>query len=64
MIDAIAQYLAMGGYARFVWPAYGVAVIVLAAMAIASVAGWRRQQRLWAALEAAGQGRRRASARR
>jgi heme exporter protein D len=64
MMDAIAQYLEMGGYARFVWPAYGVAVILLAGMAIASVTGWRRQRRLWAAMEAAGQGRRRAPSRR
>jgi len=63
MMDTIAHYLEMGGYARFVWPAYGVAVIVLAGMAIASVAGWRRQQRLWAALEAAGHGRRRSARR-
>ncbi|HTZ81005.1 MAG TPA: heme exporter protein CcmD [Stellaceae bacterium] len=62
-MDTIAHYLEMGGYARFVWPAYGVAVIVLAGMAIASVAGWRRQQRLWAALEAAGHGRRRSARR-
>ena len=63
MMDTIAHYLEMGGYARVVWPAYGVAVIVLAGMAIASVAGWRRQQRLWAALEAAGHGRRRSARR-
>ena len=62
-MEAIAHYLEMGGYARFVWPAYGLAVIVLVGMAIASVAGWRRQQRLWTALEAAGHGRRRSARR-
>lgn len=63
-MDTITQYLAMGGYARYVWPAYGAAVLVLLGMVIASVSGWRRQQRLWAALEAAGHGRRRSSDRR
>jgi len=63
-METVAHYLEMGGYARFVWPAYGVAVLTLLAMAVASVAGWRRQRRLWAALEAAGQVRRRASDRR
>ena len=63
-MDGVAHYLAMGGYARFVWPAYGVAVVVLLGMAIASVGAWRRQRRLWAALEAAGHGRRRSSDRR
>ena len=64
MTGELGRYLAMGGYARFVWPAYGVAVVVLLGMAIASVGAWRRQRRLWAALEAAGHGRRRSSDRR
>jgi heme exporter protein D len=29
MIGDLGSYLAMGGYAAFVWPAYGVALIVL-----------------------------------
>ncbi|HVM79961.1 MAG TPA: heme exporter protein CcmD [Stellaceae bacterium] len=41
------DFLAMGGYARFVWPAYGVAVLVLALMAIVSFRSWRHRQRLW-----------------
>ena len=64
MTETLAHYLEMGGYARFVWPAYGVALVTLVTMALVSVVGWRRQQRLWAALEAAGQVRRRASDRR
>ena len=64
MMGTIAQYLAMGGYARYVWPAYGLAVVMLLGMAIASIGAWRRQQRLWAALEAAGHGRRRSADRR
>ena len=32
MIDEIGHYLAMGGYAAFVWPAYGVALAVLAGL--------------------------------
>ena len=38
----IAAFLAMGGYARFVWPAYGVAFVVLAALAANS--WWRYRQ--------------------
>jgi heme exporter protein D len=45
------EFLAMGGYARFVWPAYGVAVLVLVGMAAISLRAWRRQRQLWAALE-------------
>ncbi|MGH6969282.1 MAG: heme exporter protein CcmD [Stellaceae bacterium] len=39
------QFFAMGGYARFVWPAYGVAVIVLVGLLVHSLAGYRRAQR-------------------
>jgi heme exporter protein D len=47
----MTEFLAMGGYARFVWPAYGVAVLVLVGMAAMSFRAWRRQRRIWAALE-------------
>ncbi len=50
-MDALHEFLAMGGYARFVWPAYGVAVLLLGVMALQSYRAWRRQQGLWAALE-------------
>jgi heme exporter protein D len=36
----------MGGYARFVWPAYGVTAIVLVGLLWASLRGWRRQRSL------------------
>ena len=39
MIGDIVGYLAMGGYAAFVWPAYGVALAVLGGLAWHS---WRR----------------------
>ena len=38
-MTSIIQYLSMGGYAVYVWSAYGVAAVVLAALAIVS---WRR----------------------
>ena len=45
---AIDAYLAMGGYAIFVWPAYGVALTVLGGLAFWS---WRRHRRAVLALE-------------
>ena len=39
MTGEIGRYLAMGGYAAFVWPAYGVALAVLGGLAWQS---WRR----------------------
>jgi heme exporter protein D len=38
-MSALAEYLAMGGYAGFVWPAYGFALAVLGGLALQS---WRR----------------------
>jgi heme exporter protein D len=42
---ALDHFLAMGGYARFVWPAYGLAVIVLGGFVIETVLTYRKRQR-------------------
>ena len=39
MTGGIANFLAMGGYAGFVWSAYGIALAVLGGIAAVS---WRR----------------------
>jgi heme exporter protein D len=44
----IGAFLAMGDYARFVWPAYGIAFVVLGGLAIFS---WRRYRESTATLE-------------
>jgi heme exporter protein D len=44
-------FLAMGGYARFVWPAYAVAAIVMIAMLAQSLYTYRRARRQLAAQE-------------
>jgi heme exporter protein D len=41
-LNAIESWLAMGGYAGFVWPAYGVTAAVLGGLALFS---WRRHRR-------------------
>jgi heme exporter protein D len=38
-MNGFSQWAAMGGYAAFVWPAYGVAVAILGGIALQS---WRR----------------------
>jgi heme exporter protein D len=38
-MSAVAHFLAMGGFAAFVWPAYGLAFAVLGGLALQS---WRR----------------------
>jgi heme exporter protein CcmD len=35
----------MGGFALYVWPAFGVATVILGALAISAVATYRRRRR-------------------
>jgi heme exporter protein D len=44
----IGAFLSMGGYAGFVWPAYGVALAVLGGLALFS---WRRYRESTVTLE-------------
>jgi heme exporter protein D len=44
----LSGYFAMGGYAEFVWSAYGVALLVLGGMALTS---WRRLKAAQRALQ-------------
>lgn len=43
-MDAVQQFLAMGGYAGFVWPAWLVPVLVLAVLWIVSARAYRNSQ--------------------
>ena len=49
----IAGFFAMGGYAVYVWPAYGLSVAVLAWLVISSVTGLRADRRRLSQLEQA-----------
>ena len=46
-MSAIGGWFAMGGYAAFVWPAYGLTAIVLGGLALFS---WCRHRRSFAML--------------
>jgi len=47
----ILDFLAMGGYAGFVWPAYAVALAALGGLAVQSICSLRTLRRQVAALE-------------
>jgi heme exporter protein D len=47
----MAEFFSMGGYAAYVWPAYGIAAVILVAMLIASLRGLRRHEALLKTLE-------------
>ena len=41
----MTDYLAMGGYAAFVWPAYGLSVVVMLGLAIGAWRGVKARER-------------------
>jgi heme exporter protein D len=53
MTARIAHFLAMGGYAQYVWPAFAVAILVLGGMLGQSLATYRRLRRELDAIERA-----------
>jgi len=59
-VDQLNTYLAMGGYAAFVWPAYGFTALVMAGLTLASRRALRQASLQLATLEAGEQGARRA----
>ena len=52
------EFLAMGGYGGFVWPAFGVTAVVMIWLLTASLRRLRANQRLLDRLQAANPGRR------
>ena len=53
-MSGLGEFLHMGGYAAYVWPAYGAAAAVLAGLLAETVLRLRRARRRLAALEACG----------
>jgi heme exporter protein D len=51
-MTGFAAWAAMGGYAAFVWPAYGVALVVLGGIAVQSWLRYRASQRELGRLQA------------
>ena len=45
MIRTMVDFLTMGGYAAFVWPAYGAAASIMIGLWLASAAAYRRNRR-------------------
>lgn len=45
MATLLSHFLAMGGYAAYVWPAYGVAALILGGLTLVSVLEARSARR-------------------
>ena len=56
MMSSVSDFLSMGGYAQYVWPAFAVAAVVLVALLVVSRRALRANE---AALEALQSDRRR-----
>ena len=48
---SVAEFLAMGGYAAFVWPAYGISFLALFGAVLWTLGDWRRVRAELALLE-------------
>ena len=48
----MTEFLQMGGYGAFIWSAYGLAVLVMGGLVVATLRSLRSQERQLAALEA------------
>jgi heme exporter protein D len=59
-MDRIETYLAMGGYAAYVWPALAVAAVVMIGQVVLTLRTLRRREAAQAELEALRQRRRKA----
>ncbi|MDA0652132.1 MAG: heme exporter protein CcmD [Proteobacteria bacterium] len=58
MMQKISEYFAMGGYAGFVWSAYGAAALILIGLLVMSWKDLRARQAEIAVLEASSPRRR------
>ena len=54
-MDAVSQFLDMGGYAGFVWPAYGIVAIVLVGLLVVSRRELRAAEKTLGALNPDGE---------
>jgi heme exporter protein CcmD len=54
-MQTLLTFLAMGGYARFVWPAYAAAASIMSILWWMSLSSYRRHRRALEALQASRQ---------
>jgi len=47
----MSGFFAMGGYAAFIWPAYGISALAVLGMIWQSIAAWRAARKRLDALE-------------
>lgn len=58
-MDTLSSFFAMGGYAGYVWPSYGLAIVVMVALLVASARGATTAERELEHMQSLRPGRRR-----
>jgi heme exporter protein D len=56
-MESFAQFIEMGGYARFVWPSFGLTLVVLVGLLVVSRRALKAAEAELAALQSAIPGR-------
>ncbi len=51
-MESMSEFLAMGGYAQFIWPAYLLAALILTVLLVLSLRDLRRKEGTLKALRA------------
>jgi heme exporter protein D len=54
----VSEFFSMGGYGQFIWPAYGIAFLVMAVLFVQTLRAHRARQRELEGLEGEGKRRR------
>lgn len=57
-MEQLETFLAMGGYGRFIWPAFGLTAVVMIWLLAATLRRLRSSERALAQIQASGGGRR------
>ncbi|MBF0326675.1 MAG: heme exporter protein CcmD [Alphaproteobacteria bacterium] len=58
-MESLSSFFAMGGYAGYVWPSYGLAVVLMVAVLVASARGVKNAERELEQMQSLRPGRRR-----
>ncbi|MCP5366208.1 MAG: heme exporter protein CcmD [Hyphomicrobiales bacterium] len=56
-MDAVTDFLAMGGYAAFVWPCFAITAVVMVALLVQSLAALKSREATLRALQQAEEAR-------
>lgn len=54
-MESLSTFFEMGGYARFIWPAFGLTFVVLGVLLVASLRSYKNTEATLGSMQAAGE---------